>query len=127
MSELYQAILLDELKHPQNRGQLADADVVVNATNAACGDDMTVYLKIDENGAVADIRWEGQGCAISQATMSLLSEEIKGKAPEEIFDIDQHQLELLIGVEEISLGRVKCLMLGLHTVKQSLNSYKEMK
>lgn len=119
MSDLYQAILLEELKKPQNKGDLVDANVTFNASNASCGDDMTVYLKIHD-ATLTDLKWQGKGCAISQATMSLLSAEIIGKRQDEISAIQQRDLEQLIGIEEISLGRVKCLMLGLRAVQQAL-------
>ena len=120
MSDLYQQVLLEELSHPQNKGELADADVMFHAVNASCGDDMTVYLKLN-NGMVEKVSWIGAGCAISQATMSLLSSELMGKTIVEVENIQQHDLEQLIGIEEISVGRIKCLMLGLNAVNGALS------
>jgi nitrogen fixation NifU-like protein len=119
MSDLYQQVLLEELAHPKNKGEIADADVIFHAVNASCGDDMIVYLKLD-NTVVKDVKWSGSGCAISQATISLLSTEIIGKTIPEIFTITQQDLEQLIGVKEISVGRIKCLMLGLNAVQSGL-------
>lgn len=119
MSDLYQQVLLEELESPQNKGVMEDPDVQFHAVNASCGDDMTVYLSF-EGRTVKDITWVGFGCAISQATMSLLSEEIKGKTTDEIAEISKHDLEKLIGIKEISTGRIKCLMLGLSAVNQAI-------
>lgn len=119
MSDLYQQVLLEELESPHNKGVMDDADMTFHSVNASCGDDMTVYLKLDGE-MVTDISWVGFGCAISQATISLLSEEIKGKTIEEITAIGKHDLEKLIGIKEISTGRIKCLMLGLGAVNQAL-------
>jgi nitrogen fixation NifU-like protein len=119
MSDLYQQVLLEELDSPQNKGVMEHPDVLFHAVNASCGDDMTVYLAF-EGQTVKDISWVGFGCAISQATMSLLSEEIKGKTRDEIGKISKHDLEKLIGIKEISTGRIKCLMLGLSAVNQAI-------
>lgn len=119
MSDLYQQVLLEELSHPQNKGELPDADVQYRALNASCGDDMTVYLKFDGD-VVSAIKWHGSGCAISQATMSLLSQELTGMTKKEIREIQQDNLEELIGVSSISSGRIKCLMLGLSAVQRAL-------
>lgn len=121
MSDLYQQVLLEELTNPQNKGELENANASFHAINASCGDDMTVYIKFDGD-TIKKISWVGSGCAISQATMSLLSTEIQGKTAAEIFTIEQHDLEHLIGIKEISLGRVKCLMLGLNAVRGALNT-----
>lgn len=120
MSDLYQQVLLEELASPQNKYEMEDTDVSFHAVNASCGDDMTVFLKMDGR-TITDISWIGSGCAISQATMSLLSEEIKGKTVENVENISQHDLEELIGIDEISVGRIKCLMLGLSAVKSAFH------
>lgn len=119
MSDLYQQVLLEELQHPQNKYEMVDADVTFHANNASCGDDMTVFLKIDGN-VISKITWIGSGCAISQATMSMISEELKGKTITDVSKIDQKYLEQLLGIEEISVGRIKCLMLGLSAVNGAL-------
>jgi len=121
-SNLYQETILDELKNPQNYGELPDADVVVEETNASCGDEVTVFIKTDDTGySILDIRWTGVGCAISQASMSLLSEKIKGMSIAEIQNLSKEEMEELVGVDQISVGRVKCLMLGLKAVQKALN------
>ncbi|MDQ5950873.1 MAG: nitrogen fixation protein NifU [Patescibacteria group bacterium] len=120
MSDLYQQVLLEELANPQNKKVMEDADVSSHAVNASCGDDMTVFLKLNGN-VITEVSWVGSGCAISQATMSLLSEEVKGKTVADVHTISQRDLEQLIGLEEkISVGRIKCLMLGLGAVKGCL-------
>lgn len=121
MSDLYQQVLLEELSKPQNKRAMPNADATFHALNASCGDDMTVFLKFEED-TIIDLSWVGSGCAISQATMSLLSSEIKGKSRDEVQQISQSDLEELIGISTISPGRVKCLMLGLRAVQRALNN-----
>ncbi len=123
MSDLYQEIILEELRNPQNYGEMEDSDFVVSETNASCGDKLTIYIKLDDNKEkITHIKWLGQGCAISQATMSFISSELLGKTTAQIQETSKKDLESLLGIEEISLGRVKCLMLGLKGVQKSLRS-----
>lgn len=122
MSELYQEVLLEEAKHPQNQGQLLDADTVLTQTNASCGDQVTIYLKVDsQSHRITDLKWEGQGCIISQAAMSLLSQVILERklTVSETNDFTQSDVEELLGIEEISPGRIKCLMLGVSAFKHA--------
>lgn len=73
----YTEIILDHYRHPRNRGELANCLTGI-ATNSSCGDSLTVYLRL-KSGKVADLKWQGTGCAISQAAASILSEKIVGK------------------------------------------------
>lgn len=120
--DLYQSAILDELKHPQNKGTLPQADVKVTETNASCGDDIVVELQFDPYTAVIkEVGWVGSGCAISQAGMSLLSEKIKGMTRQEVLALDQKSMEELLGLSEpIAYGRVKCLLLSLNAVQKAL-------
>jgi nitrogen fixation NifU-like protein len=120
--DLYQEAIIEELKHPQNKRVLTDAAVSVHETNASCGDDMTVFLKFDASGQqIAEVGWQGSGCAISQATMSLLSEKITQMRVSDVLTLQQSDLEALLGLEQpIAYGRVKCLLLGLQAVKKSI-------
>lgn len=120
--DLYQEAILDELKQPQHKSVLADADVQVHETNASCGDEVTVFLKLSpDKKTITELTWQGNGCAISQATMSLLAAELQGKAVAEVLSLQQADLEALLGLEQpIAYGRVKCLMLGLRAVQRAL-------
>lgn len=122
--DLYQEAILDELRHPQNKGELPDADVTIHETNASCGDDLTIFVKFDEaREKIADLKWHGQGCAISQAAMSFLSEKIKGMSVTEIMAIQQADIEAMLGLQEpIAYGRIKCLLLGLNTVQKAIKA-----
>lgn len=121
--DLYQSVILDELKHPQNKGTLPQADVKVTETNASCGDDIVVELQFDPYTAVIkEVGWVGNGCAISQAGMSLLSEKIKGMTRQEVLALDQKSMEELLGLSEpIAYGRVKCLLLSLNAVQKAVS------
>jgi nitrogen fixation NifU-like protein len=115
MDDMYRDYILDHYKNPRNSGELPGATNTYHDTNPLCGDEITMALLIDD-GVVRDVRFTGQGCAISQASTSILTEEIKGKTLDEVRAIDrQHVLENL-GIP-ISPARVKCALLGLKTLK----------
>lgn len=119
MNDLYHEDLLDEAKNPNNFGDLTDADVTTTQFNASCGDVITVSVKLSEDKTkIADIKWKGHGCIISQAAMSVLSEKIKGYPVTKIQELSQESILEELGLPEISMGRVKCLLLGLSAVKK---------
>lgn len=118
------ARLLDHYQHPRNRGPLGDADVTATGGDPGCGDTLTVYLKIAPSGdRIAAISFEGQGCTVSQAAASILSERVVGAplaaidalAPEEMIDI--------LGREVVGT-RPRCATLALRTLKIALAKYR---
>lgn len=125
MNDIYQEVILDEYKHPRNKGKLASADICMPKTNASCGDDVTVYIKLSEDKTkILDISWEGNGCVISQVTMSMLSEYVKGKTVSEVELLNKDDLIHLLKLTDISYGREKCLLLGLQAVQKALTEGK---
>jgi nitrogen fixation NifU-like protein len=116
--DLYADQILDHYKHPRHAGPLADPTVGHEETNISCGDRVTVELGIDA-GVVTRVGWTGAGCAISQAGMSLLSEHVIGKPVEELLSIKKPDLLALLGVP-VSERRMKCALLGLHTLQNAL-------
>jgi nitrogen fixation NifU-like protein len=122
--DLYQEAIIEELRYPQNKRVLTDAAVSVHETNASCGDDVTVFLQFDATGErITAVGWQGSGCAISQATMSVLSEKITQMRVSDVLELQQSDLEALLGLEQpIAYGRVKCLLIGLHAVKRGIST-----
>lgn len=118
MDELYRDQILEHYKRPQNFGELGDYDLSFEDTNPLCGDELRVELKLDGDGRVEDLAFAGKGCAISQASASLLSEEIKGMTVEDILRLDRSFILELLGIE-ISATRMKCAMLSLKVVKSA--------
>lgn len=115
-SSIYREQIIDLYEHPLNRGQLDPADFSYEEDNPLCGDVIRIDARLDENGRVAEIAWSGEGCAISQASASLLTEEIKGLTLEEVKAFPKERLLELIGVP-LSMARVKCALLSLKVLK----------
>ena len=136
LNDLYRDVILDHNRKPRNFGLLEPADATVEGFNPLCGDRLTVRLKMDGE-QISDIRFEGQGCAISTASASLMTEAVKGKSRAEalrIFDRVHHlltddaassdelgKLAALSGVREYP-ARVKCASLCWHTLVSALKS-----
>ena len=114
---MYRDYILDHYKNPRNAGELPGATSSYKDSNPLCGDEITMSLLIADD-RVQDVRFQGKGCAISQASASILTEEIKGKTLDEVKAIDrQHILENL-GIP-ISPARVKCALLGWMAFKDA--------
>lgn len=116
MSDLYREQIIDLYEHPLNYGELDPSDFSYEEDNPLCGDVVRIAVRLDEEGRVADVKWEGEGCAISQASASLLTEEIKGMTLDEVKAFPKETLLDLIGVP-LSMARVKCALLSLKVLK----------
>lgn len=114
--DIYREQIIDLYEHPLNYGEIHDADFSYEEDNPLCGDVIRIEVKLDENGRVADVSWSGDGCAISQASASLLTEEIKGMTMDEVKTFDKDTLLELIGVP-LSMARMKCALLSLKVLK----------
>jgi nitrogen fixation NifU-like protein len=116
MDQLYREQILEHYKRPRNFGPLEDFDLEFEDSNPFCGDEQHVRIRLDEDDRVAEIRFEGKGCAISTAATSLLSDEISGLTREQLLRLDKEFVLELLGID-ISATRMKCALLGLKVVK----------
>jgi nitrogen fixation protein NifU and related proteins len=118
MEELYRDQILEHYKRPHNFGPLEDFefDLEFEDSNPFCGDEQHVGIKLDGDGRVAGVRFEGKGCAISTAASSLLSDELAGMSREQLLRLDKGFVLELLGID-ISATRMKCALLGLKVVK----------
>jgi len=136
LEELYQQVILDHSRRPRNFGNLADAAVLVHGDNPACGDEIHLAVKFDSDGGLQDIKFTGHGCAISQASASMMTMKLKGKSRPDVTGMlhafhdlvtgetddapkTLGDLRLLRGVRKFPL-RVKCAMLAWRAVEQAL-------
>jgi nitrogen fixation protein NifU and related proteins len=99
MRELYTQVIMDHYQHPRNRGALEDADLEEHLLNPLCGDEVTVYAVFDGE-RVADVKFRGRGCSISQASASMMTERLVGKSREEAEAEISHFKAMMVGDEE---------------------------
>jgi nitrogen fixation NifU-like protein len=116
MDDLYRELILDHYKNPRNSGLLDPADISYEDDNPVCGDHIRLTLRLDENDVVTEVGWEGQGCAISQASASMLYETLVGKSLEEIRSITKEDILEMLGVQ-LGPVRLKCALLSLKVLK----------
>ncbi len=115
---LYQDHILDHYRNPRNTGTLTGATHQAEAKNPTCGDSLRMDI-IVSHGTISDVRWSGSGCAISQASASLLTQYAKSKPVEAALAIEPKTVLELIGVA-LSPARLKCGLLSLETLKKAL-------
>jgi len=119
--------LLDHYQHPRNQGPMEHADVVLPGGNPGCGDIVTIYLKVNDAGDhVERVTFEGQGCTISQAAASILTEMVEGKPLAEIDEMDFNDMIDELGREVVST-RPRCATLALGTLKAAIAQYRNDK
>jgi nitrogen fixation protein NifU and related proteins len=136
LEELYQEVILDHSRRPRNFGELPDASVKVHGDNPACGDEIHLAVKFDGNGGLEEIKFTGHGCAISQASASLMTTKLKGKSRADVEGMlrafhdlvtsekndapkNLGDLQVMRGVRKFP-QRVKCAMLPWRAVEQAL-------
>ena len=142
LRDLYQEVILDHNRSPRNYGSLEDANRTAEGFNPLCGDQLQVYLYVNNDAIIEEVRFEGKGCAISTASASIMTETLRGRSAEdaeryfqafcalatgdgETFDqnLDLGKLEVLNGVREYP-ARVKCATLAWHTLRAALRGDK---
>lgn len=116
MDDLYREIIIEHYKNPSYRGHLDPHDIFFEDSNPLCGDHIQIELRVDESGAVSDARFDGHGCAISQASADLLMESVIGKPLAEIKKLNRQDMLDLLGIE-LGPVRLKCALLSLKVLK----------
>lgn len=119
MYDMYRENILDHGMNPRNRGVLDPADIDYEASNPLCGDRLRLTLRLDDQRRIIAVGWDGEGCAISQASASMLGEAILGKTVEEVRAIDKQFIFDLLGIP-LSMNRVKCALLSLKVLTVAL-------
>lgn len=136
LDDLYREVILDHYAHPRNRGKLDPSDVSVEGSNPLCGDELSLFVRL-RDGRVDDVRFEGRGCSISQASTSMMTDVIKGKTLDEVRDLvgkfkgmmrgetpgdDLGDLIALAGVRKFPV-RIKCATLSWVALEQGLDEH----
>ena len=146
LRDLYQEVILDHGRHPRNKHILEDANHFAHGENPLCGDKLTVFVRLNGQGIIEEVSFDGSGCAISTASASLMTEVMVGKTEAEAeklfgsfhalatgegeaetdgFEDDMDRLEVLAGVRDYPV-RVKCATLAWHTLSAALNDQQKV-
>ncbi|MDP9472864.1 MAG: SUF system NifU family Fe-S cluster assembly protein [Chloroflexota bacterium] len=118
VDSLYREIILDHYRNPRNKGTLDPADFSYEDTNPLCGDEVRIDLRVADD-RVAAIRFSGRGCAVSQASTSILTEMVEGKSLDEVKSLTKDDLLEELGIP-VSPARLKCALLGLKVLKAGI-------
>jgi nitrogen fixation protein NifU and related proteins len=120
--DIYREIILDHYRNPRNKGRLEHADVSTHDSNPLCGDEIDIHLKVEE-GKIKDIKFEGRGCAISQASASMLTEMVLDKPLTAVKDLAKDDILENIGLMNLGPARIKCALLSLKVLKMGMINY----
>ncbi|HZC48197.1 MAG TPA: SUF system NifU family Fe-S cluster assembly protein [Nitrososphaeraceae archaeon] len=120
--DIYREIILDHYRNPRNKGKLPQADVSTHDSNPLCGDEIDIHLKV-EQGKIKDIKFEGRGCAISQASASMLTEMVLDKPLTTVKDLAKDDILENIGLMNLGPARIKCALLSLKVLKMGMINY----
>ncbi|HJT84853.1 MAG TPA: SUF system NifU family Fe-S cluster assembly protein [Nitrososphaeraceae archaeon] len=120
--DIYREIILDHYRNPRNKGKINNPDVVIHDSNPLCGDQIDIFLKVEE-GQIKDIKFDGKGCAISQASASMLTEMVMDKPLTTAKDISKDEILENIGLTNLGPARIKCALLSLKVLKMGMVKY----
>jgi nitrogen fixation NifU-like protein len=124
MDELYRDVILDHYKNPRGHGEMHKPDAQADGLNPLCGDEVSIFVSFAEDGdTIEEVKFQGRGCAISQASTSMLMEMVKGRSAVAVAAMDRGELLEEVGIP-LTPVRLKCALLGLGVLKVALHRAK---
>ncbi|MEM2338807.1 MAG: iron-sulfur cluster assembly scaffold protein [Nitrososphaerales archaeon] len=120
---IYREKVIDHYKNPRNFGKLDNPDIEVKESNPLCGDDIELYIKLNTNGSVADVKFSGKGCALSIAAASVLTEISSGKKLKELKRLNKKDIIKALDLPDPGPTRIECLLLPIKALKLGLTEY----
>jgi len=121
--QLYREVILDHYKNPRGHGTLEGADAEAEGQNPLCGDEVSIFVNFSDDDTIDEVRFDGRGCAISQAATSMLMELVQGRTAGDVAAMSKEELLDELGIP-LTPVRLKCAMLGLTTLKVALHKAK---
>jgi len=122
-ADIYRELILDYYRNPRNFGKLEKFDIDARDTNPLCGDEIEIQIRVGEGQKIEEIRFVGKGCAISQASASMLTELAKGKQLEWVKQVGKEDVFKMLGNPDLGPSRVKCALLGMKVLKTGVYGY----
>ena len=122
-ADIYRELILDYYRSPRNFGKLEKFDIDARDTNPLCGDEIEMQIRVGEGQKIEEIKFTGKGCAISQASASMLTELAKGKPLEWVKQASKEDVFKLLGNPDLGPSRVKCALLGMKVLKTGVYGY----
>jgi nitrogen fixation protein NifU and related proteins len=122
-ADIYRELILDYYRNPRNYGKLEKFDIDARDTNPLCGDEIEVQIRVGDGQKIEEIKFSGKGCAISQASASMLTELAKGKPLEWVKQVSKEDIFRLLGNPDLGPSRVKCALLGMKVLKTGVYGY----
>ncbi len=123
-SDFYRELILDYYRNPRNFGKLDPHDIDARDTNPLCGDEIEMQIKVSpDKDKIEEIRFVGKGCAISQASASMLTEMAKGKPLEWVKSLSRDDIQKMLGTSDLGPARIKCAMLSVKVLKTGVYGY----
>jgi len=122
-ADIYRELILDYYRNPRNFGKLEKFDIDARDTNPLCGDEIEIQIRVGEGQRIEDIKFVGKGCAISQASASMLTELAKGKKLDWVKDVSKEDVFKMLGNPDLGPSRVKCALLGMKVLKTGVYGY----
>ena len=122
-ADIYRELILDYYRNPRNYGKLEGFDIEARDTNPLCGDEIDMQIRLGEGKKIQEIKFSGKGCAISQASASMLTELAKGKELDWVKQVSKEDVFKMLGNPELGPSRVKCALLGMKVLKTGVYGY----
>jgi nitrogen fixation protein NifU and related proteins len=122
-ADIYRELILDYYRNPRNFGKLEKFDIDARDTNPLCGDEIEIQIRVGEGQKIEDIKFVGKGCAISQASASMLTELAKGRELDWVKQVTKEDIFKMLGNPDLGPSRVKCALLGMKVLKTGVYGY----
>ena len=121
--DIYRELILDYYRNPRNFGKLEKFDIDARDTNPLCGDEIEMQIRVGDGEKIEEVKFVGKGCAISQASASMLTELAKGKPLEWVKELSKEDVFKMLGNSDLGPSRVKCALLGMKVLKTGVYGY----
>ncbi len=122
-SDIYRELILDYYRNPRNFGKLDPRDIDARDSNPLCGDEVEIQIKVSADNKIGEIKFLGKGCAISQASASMLTELAKGKPLEWAKELSKEDILKMLGTSDLGPARIKCALLSMKVLKSGVYEY----